>query len=229
MSEAREQILNSIRRNLKRGPLDGDHRSKLDQRLADHPRNPIPSRALLPSEQRTELFVTMAEEAAAEVQRVESAEQVPQAIAAYLDAEGLGNRLVMAPDEGLARLPWNTTRLEIQRRKAENGDKITVTGAFAGIAETGTLMLLSGPHSPTTLNLLPDVHIVVLSHQSIVGPYEDAWQKLRERGKGIPRTVNMITGPSRSADIEQTLQLGAHGPIRLHIVLVMGPLDAGRG
>lgn len=228
MSEAREQILNTIRRNLKRGPLDGETRAKLNRRLSDHPRNAIPGRALLPPDQQVELFVKMAEEAAAEVQRVASAEQVPQAIAAYLDAEGLGKQVVMAPDQDLIGLPWEATGLEIERRKAQNGDKLTVTAAFAGIAETGTLMLLSGPHSPTTLNLLPDVHIVVLSAESIVGPYEDAWQKLRERGKGVPRTVNMITGPSRSADIEQTLQLGAHGPIRLHIVLVMGPLVAGR-
>ncbi|MEZ5579927.1 MAG: LUD domain-containing protein [Candidatus Competibacteraceae bacterium] len=73
-------------------------------------------------------------------------------------------------------------------------------------------MLLSGPHSPpTTLNFLPDTHIVVLRADRIVGAYEDAWDLLRARGLGMPRTVNFITGPSRSADIEQTVQMGAHG------------------
>ncbi|MDX1605990.1 MAG: lactate utilization protein C, partial [Candidatus Competibacterales bacterium] len=110
--------------------------------------------------------------------------------------------------------------LRCERRAARNGDKVTVTPAFAGIAETGTLMLLSGPDSPTTLNFLPDAHIVVLPAERIVGPYEAAWQRLRARNEPLPRTVNLITGPSRSADIEQTLQLGAHGPIRLHILLV---------
>ena len=104
------------------------------------------------------------------------------------------------------------------RRPIRNGDYISMTKAFAGIAETGTLMLLSGPHSQTAMNFLPDVHIVVLSAPHIVGPYEDAWSRIRAGGT-LPRTVNLITGPSRSADIEQTLQLGAHGPVQLHIVI----------
>ena len=101
-----------------------------------------------------------------------------------------------------------------------------MTGAFAGIAETGTLMLASGPDNPTTLNLLPDNHIVLLQHKKIVGSYEDSWSALRKaqsgrRGKRtMPRTVCFVTGPSRSADIEQTLLLGAHGPRRLHIILL---------
>ncbi|MDG4585055.1 MAG: LUD domain-containing protein, partial [Candidatus Competibacter sp.] len=120
-----------------------------------------------------------------------------------------------------AALPWpEEPTLRIERRAAVDGDKTSVSLAFAGIAETGTLMLLSGPHSPTTLNFLPDTHIVVLRTDRIVGAYEDAWDLLRARGSGMPRTVNFITGPSRSADIEQTVQMGAHGPLRLHIVLV---------
>ena len=94
--------------------------------------------------------------------------------------------------------------------------------AFAGVAETGTLVLLSGPDNPTTLNFLPDTHIVMLSADDVAGDYETVWRRLRERyGPGaLPRTVNLITGPSRSADIEQTLILGAHGPRALHILVV---------
>ena len=55
-----------------------------------------------------------------------------------------------------------------------------------------------------------------------LGPYEDAWDRLRAaEGEGrLPRTVNFITGPSRTGDIEQTIQMGAHGPRRLHVILV---------
>ena len=87
-------------------------------------------------------------------------------------------------------------------------------------------MLLSGPDHPTTLNFLPDTHIVVLRASQVVGPYEDAWARLRAAATAMPRTVNFVTGPSRTADIEQTIQLGAHGPRRLHIVLID---DAGDG
>jgi L-lactate dehydrogenase complex protein LldG len=98
----------------------------------------------------------------------------------------------------------------------------SVSHAFAGVAETGTLVLTSGRDNPTTLNFLPDNHIVVVEAKDVVGDYETVWQRLRERfGTGnLPRTVNMITGPSRSADIEQTLILGAHGPRRLHVIIV---------
>ncbi len=59
----------------------------------------------------------------------------------------------------------------------------------------------------------------VLRADRIVGVYEDGWDLLRAQGAQMPRTVNYITGPSRSGDIAQTMQLGAHGPLRLHIVL----------
>lgn len=222
MREARAHILGTIRRGLKRGELSGPQRADLEARLAKPPQHLIPGRSLLPHAEQVELFIQMAAAAAAELERVDTLNEVPAAIARYLEAEGLPKRIIVAPAEELSNLPWQETEpmLEIERRKAENGDKVSVTPAFAGIAETGTLMLLSGPHSPTTLNFLPDVHIVVLEASRIVGPYEEAWRMLRERSRGMPRTVNFITGPSRSADIEQTMQLGAHGPIRLHIVLV---------
>ena len=105
--------------------------------------------------------------------------------------------------------------------RAEPDDLVSVTPALAGIAETGTLMAASGPDHPTTLNFLPAVHIVVLQADRVVGTYEEAWERLREAG-ALPRTVNLITGPSRTGDIEQTIFLHAHGPGRLHIVLVDG-------
>jgi len=100
-----------------------------------------------------------------------------------------------------------------------------VSHASAAVAETGTLVLTSGPDNPTTLNFLPDVHIVVVDAADIASDFETVMARLRERyGTGtMPRTVNMITGPSRSADIEQTLLLGAHGPRKLHVIVVGDP------
>ena len=129
----------------------------------------------------------------------------------------------MAPSPLLSRYDWASHKaLSLRQGRAEASDQVAVTGAFAGIAETGTLVTASGPDHPVTLNLLPDTHIVVLRESDIVGGYEDVWVRLRVRyGKGgMPRTVNTITGPSRTGDIEQTIELGAHGPRRMHILVV---------
>jgi len=107
----------------------------------------------------------------------------------------------------------------VRRGVAEDGDAVSVTASFAAVAETGTLMLVSGPESPTRNNFLPETHVVVLRAGEIVGTYEEAWDRLRA-ARAMPRVVNFITGPSRTGDIAQKLELGAHGPRRLHIVLV---------
>jgi L-lactate dehydrogenase complex protein LldG len=224
MSEAREQILGALRRSLKRGPLDAARRSELAARLAAHQRNLVPARAtLLGHAGQVDLFVRMAEEVQTTVARVASAAAVPAAIADYLSQRNLPSRLVMTPDPQLDRIPWgDRPMLEIRRGRAEDADQVGVTAAFAAIAETGTLMLISGAESPTRNNFLPDTHIVVLRGEQVMASYEEGWTRLRQaEGDGtLPRTVNFITGPSRTGDIEQRLELGAHGPRRLHIVLI---------
>src|SRR5207237_7943009 len=132
--------------------------------------------------------------------------------------------LVMAPGPALDAVPWDTRPLlAIRRGRAEAGYAVSLTPCLAAIAETGTLMLVSGSDTPTTLNFLPDTHIVVLRAGQVVASYEDGWDMIRARAgrpESWPRTVNLITGPSRTGDIEQRIQLGAHGPRRLHVVLV---------
>ena len=217
---SRDAILNTIRQQRKRGPLAGEQRVALESRLQKPPRHIIPARSQLPHAEQIELFIKMAEEAVASTQRVAGMNAVPAAIADYILRQNLPSDIVLAAD--LNALPWQEqTRLRIEQRAARNGDKIAVTPAFAGVAETGTLVMLTGPGSPTTLNFLPDVHIAVLPTNCIVGAYEDAWDLLRQQNRAeLPRIINLITGPSRSGDIEQTLQLGAHGPVQLHIMLV---------
>ena len=127
----------------------------------------------------------------------------------------------MAPAAELDGIPWPNT-LGIRRGRSDGKDLVSVTGAFAGVAETGTLVLASGPEAPTTLNFLPDDHIVVLREHRLVRYLEDAWALLRKELGGMPRTVNCITGPSKTADVEQVIQEGAHGPRRLLVVLVRG-------
>ncbi len=125
---------------------------------------------------------------------------------------------------GLPPCLGNSTAVEVSKGPSAGGDLNALSHAFAAIAETGTLALVSGAENPTTLNFLPDNHIVVVSAGDLAGSTEEAIDKLRVRyGKdGMPRTLNLITGPSRSADIEQTLILGAHGPRKLHVIIVEG-------
>jgi L-lactate dehydrogenase complex protein LldG len=222
MSSGREQILGSIRQSLKRGALDETKGAALTARLDAHARNLIPERAdSLDPRGRIELFVRMAEEVQTSVVRVKSAAEVPGAVAEYLAEKNLPAKFVMTPDPRLDGIPWaDRPLLEIRRGRAEDGDLTGLTACFAAIAETGTLMLTSGPESPTRNNFLPDHHLVVLRADQVVATYEDGFDRMREAGAAPPRTINFVTGPSRTGDIEQKIELGAHGPRRLHIVLI---------
>src|SRR5947207_8945867 len=199
MSTAREDILGNIRRSLRRGPVPAEAAAGLAERIAAHRRNLIPARAAaLDRASRIDLFVAMAEEVQTTVARVAAAAAVPAEVARYLAAENLPAELVMAPDPGLDAIPWDARPLlAIRRGRAEAGDAVSLTPCLAAIAETGTLMLVSGADTPTTLNFLPDTHIVVVRAGQVVASYEDGWDLVRAAAGSTPgawpRTINLIT------------------------------------
>ena len=221
---ARDEIFASVRRSLGVTGKELPRQEAVRERIAKAPRGIVPARGQLSGEALLALFEEQALATLATIERVPSRDKVPDVIADYLRRSNLPARLRMGADERLAQMPWSKTALEISHGKSEGGDLIAVNHAFAGVAETGTLIITSGPDNPSTLNFLPDYAIVVVDAKDVRGAYEDVWQRLRERdGKGhMPRTVNWITGPSRSGDIEQKLLLGAHGPRSVHVVLVEG-------
>ncbi len=222
MSSSRDAILATIAKRLGRGPLDETAREGLRARLRGHAPGLIPARAQVPHAEQLVLFQEQAEAVAASVERIGGMADVPGAVTDYLARHNLPSEVVMAPDASLDAYPWDDKpTLQIRRGATAGDDLVAVSGAFAGIAETGSLMMLSGPETPTTLNFLPDNHIVVLRAEQVMGTYEEGWALLRQSGP-MPRNVNFVTGPSRTADIEQKIQLGAHGPRRLHVVIV-GP------
>ena len=219
----REAVLGKVRRALGATGSEEARRAAVVARL-DAPRaNLVPARGRLDPAARVELFCAMAERVSATVHRLASAEEVPAAVAEHLRRHNLPQSVRTGADAALAALPW-AAQPGLQRLvgPSDGSDAVALSRAFAGVAETGTLVLVSGEDNPTTLNFLPDTHMVVIAAEDIAGDYESVWTRLRERfGPGtMPRTVNMITGPSRSADIEQTLILGAHGPRALHILVV---------
>ncbi len=231
-SSSKEAILGAIRRGLKRGPLPDDQQLALHARLAAHPRHLIPARGQLPRPEQVSLFLRNVEKEFGTTARVAHLADVPAAIADYLAANNLPTDFAIAPHPELDAIDWSTRPLLVRRPgRAQATDQVCLTHGYAAVAETGTLMLPGSPHRPTTLNLLGDTAIVVLRASRIVGFMEAAWDLIRaenhdqttdmKNGGGfMPRNVMWVTGPSRSADIESTLELGAHGPRRLHVVLI---------
>lgn len=219
----RDTVLAKVRRALGASADDAARKSAVAARLESPQPNTIPARGQLDREGRLALFRKMAEGVSATVEQVSSADAVPAAVARYLRGHNLPLRFRTGADPAIAALPWEREpHLERLEGASDGRDVVALNHAFAGVAETGTLVLLSGPDNPTTLNFLPETEIVLLFADDVAGDYEAAWRRIRERyGAGaLPRTVNLITGPSRSADIEQTLLLGAHGPRALHILVV---------
>ena len=222
MTAARTDIFSSIRRSL---AVKGDERTRLQivaERLDRAPKGVIPARGQVSGEALVEVFRAQAEAALATVRVVDSVAEVPRAVAEFLRDHNLPATLRMGDDPRLKAMPWGETALEMSQCRSDGSDLNAVSHALGGVAESGTASMVTGPENPSTLNFLPDNHIVVIAAKDIAGDYERVFAKLRATyGKGqMPRTVNFITGPSRSGDIEQTLLLGAHGPRRLHLVVV---------
>lgn len=212
---ARERILGNIRARLGR---EADARAGVDERLVAHPAGPVPARGEGADEDLRARFVELARKASADVEQLGGVEELPGLVAGICAAHGFDAAAAIAPDPALEGLAWSDAGVAVDARRGQPDDRLCVGHAVCGVAETGTLVMASGPQSPITLSFLPDVHVVAIPGDAIVGAYEDAWMRIRARGD-MPRAINWITGPSRSADIEQTLQLGAHGPVRLVIAL----------
>ncbi len=164
----------------------------------------------------------MLENAGAKTVRVRSLKALPEAIAAALRDGNLPMRLRAGDDAIFDGLRGDPALLEVLAGRAEPADAVGLSHAFAAAAETGTLFFSSGPENPSTLNFLPENHFVAVQAGDISGSYEECWAKLRAAfGAGqAPRTVNLISGPSRTADIEQTIVMGAHGPKRLTVFVI---------
>ena len=215
----REYILEKLGRNLA-GSTPAERESNALQRIANG------ARGILPAQPRTATaqinrFIEKAKAVQATVSLC-AGDRLANAISQWLREHNLPQEIRTGDDERLSALHQaKDNALTVKRGPSDGTDLTGVSHAECGVSETGTLALLSGSDNPTTLNFLPENHIVVVRRSDIVTHYEDIWPRLRQRfGKGkMPRTVNLITGPSRSADIEQTLLLGAHGPVRLHILV----------
>lgn len=211
---ARERILARIRaRQGKPAQPDAVDVEAVRAHLAARARNPGPR------DDERDVLTRFRERAVSLASTVDEATvaEVPARVAEYLQRHALPSRLVCWSE--FAALDWSGAGIHAQARLACADDMVGLTGAFCGIAETGTLMTLSGARTPPSVSLLPETHICLLQRSRIVRCMEDAWTLLRNETAALPRAVSFISGPSRTADIEQTVTLGAHGPYRVHIIL----------
>ena len=211
----REDILGRVRRQLGRTEENAaSGRAALQSYIAARSAGPRGTLA-------GDLLQRFCEKSAAmscSVDHVTRLDQAPAAIACYLTDHDLPRQALCWPE--LAALPWSDAGLEVVARPTRGSDLVGITGCYCALAETGSLLLCSGAATPAALSLLPETHIAIVSAARIVAGMEEAWQLLRSELGELPRALNFISGPSRTGDIEQTIVLGAHGPYRVHIVIV---------
>jgi L-lactate dehydrogenase complex protein LldG len=220
-SAARRRILDRIRRAQGRGasPTPGEHRA-VDDWIARRAVGPQPTVGA----DRLLHFEAQAARMSSTTERVPTMTEVPGAVARYLAAHALPDRAVCW--NTLDDLDWVGARLHVEARRPNGDDLVGISGAFVAIAETGTLMMLSGPDTPASMHLLPETHVAVVAAERVVAHYEEGFALARaERGR-LPRATNLVSGPSRTGDIEQTIVLGAHGPYRVHVLIVGAPAAA---
>lgn len=218
----REALFERIRTANSANPGRQD-RETLVSRMREHRINLMPARADKPEPERIALFLAKCEELSITVDRLSAAAEAPEAVVAFLSRHNLPADIRVSPAAEISGLPWgNAPLLNVAQGAAEITDQVSVTPAAAGIAETGTLVMTSSEETPATLNFVPDNHVVMLKRSQVVRGLEDAFAGLREKyGEGnLPRTVNLVSGSSRTGDVEQKIVMGAHGPRRMHILLI---------
>jgi L-lactate dehydrogenase complex protein LldG len=216
---ARDSILRRVRDAAVRSAgADADRPGAVAARLrGEGPGAPVPAFARLDPPARLQRFEERLRAVDATVSRIASAADLPRALAEELRSRNLPAAIRHGADPLFGGLDWGGIDATTGIGRLE--EPATLSRAAFGIAETGTLALLSGPDNPVTLTFLGETHFAVVSEADILGGLDDLWAALRAGGQD-PRTVNLVTGPSRSADIGQILQLGAHGPVALHVFLL---------
>jgi L-lactate dehydrogenase complex protein LldG len=218
----REQVLAAIRGRLGRGAAP-QRTQAVAERIAGQSRHLVPERAKQDPQRLKALFAAQLRAASAKVVEANSAADVPKVVAEYLRQANLPLAVRAGSDPFIKGLDWSAEpSLTVKTGPASPEDEVGLTRATAGVAETGTLVMASGQENPVTVNFLPETSVILLNANDLCGPYEDAFERVRAiMGRGnMPRTLNLISGPSRTADVGGRLVTGAHGPRRLCVVIV---------
>ena len=164
------------------------------------------------------LFLSKLKDVGATVSIISNTDELVKEVHLYVAKNQIKTTVTIPENSTLQDIDWNEA--DVTTQYDAESLIVSVTNASMGIEETGTLVLLSSPSSPTGMNFLPEHHLIVLNSSNIVKSMEDVWKLLREDKRELPRTINLITGPSRTADIEYEIEIGAHGPKKLHVIII---------
>lgn len=215
---SRDAILAAVRTACAATRADAARDAALTARLANPPRHRLPVHRQQTAAELERHFNSRLAAQGADIIAMPDARRIPDAIATYLRDRNLPLAVRAGSDPYVAALPWqDAPDLALLHGAAQPFDTAGLSVAAAGVAETGTLVLASGPDNPVTLAFLPEVHLVVLRAETIVASYEEACDRL---AGALPRTLNLVSGPSRTGDIGGKLVMGAHGPRRLAVFLI---------
>ena len=221
-SASRTAVLGRVRKALGRTAPDQAAQADAQKYLVARRHGPRPA---MPAD-LVARFLTRATDMASTVERIANVDAIPAAVARYIDALQLppaiaaqkSHRGVCWPE--FSALDWRSSGLEVEARPMQGTDLLGITGCFCALAETGTLLFATAANSPTGTMLLPATHIAVVPANRVVSGMEEAFDLVRRDRASVPRAMNFVSGPSRTGDIEQTIVLGAHGPFRVHILLL---------
>ena len=196
---SREQILSAIRaRKLREAPC------------------PRPYKAPKTDGDLVEVFAKKLSAQQTDVRILDSMRDVPEAIADILRGRNMAAEIHIAPNSELAALAL--PNVEVKRQLPGQFDAAVTFASFA-IAETGTLAYAAATDNPASWHFRPVLEIAIVRAGTVVDELEDVLAALKAKG-GLPSTLNLVTGPSRTGDIEQTMELGAHGPKSLAVLVL---------
>lgn len=225
----RAQFFKNIKKAVSQAKLSEEQKHNLCEQEAVYQTYKYQPDALSAEQRLTQFKEILASQSAVIYQCSEEdlAEKIEEILKEHTDK----NEILIGEKAGIEKLGLtksekiNFIEVESFEKNKENYNlSCALTTAFAAASETGTLFLSSGPENPTWLNYLAKCHFVLLDKSTLCQTYEQAFELERKQQETAnqpfpPRSINMISGPSRTADIEQTLTLGAHGPIELIILI----------
>ncbi len=200
-------------------------RTALGRSAGQPPTAPPPARLRIPGmeiEDRIGAFFKAIEKLAGKTHRVERPSDACTYAAALIGGgKAVASNAPILHECGITRLPWVRTGIDDRQELREicAAADLGITGADYALADTGTLVMLSSRDEARMISLLPPVHLAVVAKERILTGLDELLSVLPKPAEQTSSMV-LITGPSRTADIEQILIRGVHGPGEIHVVVV---------